>query len=92
MATITVTIKSPSRNALLDWDGKNQPLTNSGGTYTATFPAAAGAHDYQISVWGAPGEAWTATVAGGITTTNHAGHMSSSNGWDGTPDVPYAVV
>jgi hypothetical protein len=91
MPSVTVTIKSPSRDARLEWDAQKQNLSSSGNVYTATFPAATGDHDYQIFVWGAPGEAWSATVTGGSTNNQHAGHMSSSNGSDGTPDVPYTV-
>lgn len=91
MPSITVTITSPSRDARLEWDGNQQALTNAGGTCSATFTTTAGSHDYQIVVWGAPGEAWKATVSGGLATNQHSGHMSSANGSDGTPDVPYAV-
>lgn len=91
MAQITVKISGPSRDARFDWDGAQVGLANAGNVYTADFSAPEGSHDYQMMVWGAPGEKWTATVSGGIATNSHQGHMSSANGSDGTPDVPYAV-
>ncbi len=90
MAMIKVTIKSPSREARLDWDLQNKPLQSDGGTHTAQFESGAGTHNYAIYVWGAPGEKWTATVSGGKRTFEHAGHMSTS-GSDDTGDTPYEV-
>jgi hypothetical protein len=90
MPTINVTVKGPSRDAKLSWDAKNKPFRFADDVYTAVFDTPSGDHNYAITIAGAPGEGWSATVSGGVKKHKHAGHVSSA-GVDTTGDTPYEV-
>jgi hypothetical protein len=91
MAQVTVTIKGASRAATLSWGGDLVSLTSTGGgNHTAAFQRVPGNYLYVITVFGAPGDAWSANITDGIGPQNHAGHMSPG-GFDGTGDTAFQV-
>lgn len=92
MTQVTVTIKGASRAATLTWGGVLVTLTSTGGgNHTAAFQRAPGIYLYVITVFGAPGDAWSASVTDGVGTPfNHSGHMSPG-GFDGTGDTAFQV-
>jgi hypothetical protein len=83
--SVEVKIDGPSFEAKLTWDGKLKPLTRTGNQYTASFDAGDGDHVYAVVAFGAPGEAWTATISA-TQSNQHAGHISPA-GVDTTGDT-----
>ena len=91
MAQIDTAITGVSRDARLTWSGTPISLTSSGGgNYGASFQSAPGTFVYSIVVFGDPGDPWSAKVADGKATNNHAGHISPG-GFDTTGDTPFKV-
>jgi hypothetical protein len=88
MAQIDVTITGASKAATMTWDGNLMPLVNNS---MASFNTMAGGHVYAIVVFGSSGDPWTVKVTDGVTTQNHAGHMSPG-GTDTTGDTPFKVA
>lgn len=88
MAQINVTVTGASRSASLTWDGSPVSMANNS---TASFPTPAGFHIYAIVVAGSPTDPWTAKVTDGVTTQNHAGHMSPG-GFDTTGDTGFQAA
>ena len=89
MPTITVQITGATHGAVLRWDAQHIPLTTtSPGNFAAVFNTAVGPHIYNITVFGAPTDPWSASVTNGTTSQNHQGHMSPG-GADGTGDTGF---
>lgn len=87
---VAVEVEGPSEDVRMRWDAQTLGLVRAGNKYTAEFEAGTGAHIYSITVFGAPGEKWKATVETGERKHQHEGHMSPS-GSDTTGDTPFAV-
>jgi hypothetical protein len=92
MKQVTFTIKGVSRQATVTWNGQLIPLIDSGGgNFTGGVQSAPGVFVYAIVVFGAPGDAWSATVScAGSSTQNFSGHMSPA-GNDTTGDTAFRV-
>jgi hypothetical protein len=83
MATLEVEVKGARDGAKLTLDGAARGLTQAGSALKGTFEVSAGKHRYTLTVYGASGQAWSATVSTAQATHEHEGHMSA-DGYDTT--------
>lgn len=91
MVQVSLRVTGASRGATWTWDQKLIPLVDmGGGNLSGAVQSTPGTFLYAVIVFGSPTDAWTATVADGTTTHNHAGHMSPS-GFDTTGDTAFTV-